>query len=67
MVAGGMGEERRDWLENWRRWRQLMAVRRDNLFFVPADWLQRHTPRLLDGTESLCAQLETARARRAGR
>ncbi|MDA0191688.1 MAG: cobalamin-binding protein, partial [Proteobacteria bacterium] len=37
---------------------------RDNLFFVPPDLIQRHTPRLLDGTERLCQHLETARGRR---
>lgn len=63
-VAGGMGEIRRDWLEMWRRWPSLTAVKRDNLFFVPADLMQRHTPRLLDGTAQLCAHLDTARARR---
>lgn len=63
-VAGGMGEVRKDWLEGWRRWKHLIAVRRDNLFFVPADLMQRHTPRLLDGAEMLCAHLDTARARR---
>lgn len=63
-VAGGMGEERRDWLESWRRWPQLTAVKRNNLFFIPAELMQRHTPRLLDGAEQLCAHLETARARR---
>lgn len=63
-VAGGMGEERRDWLESWKQWPQLTAVRRNNLFFVPADLLQRHTLRLMDGTEMLCAHLQTARARR---
>lgn len=67
LVAGGMGEVRRDWVESWRRWRQLLAVQRDNLFFVPADLLQRHTPRLLDGAEMLCTHLEVARARRATR
>jgi iron complex transport system substrate-binding protein len=63
-VAGGMGEERRDWLEAWRRWTQLSAVKRDNLFFIKAELMQRHTLRLLDGAEQLCAHLETARARR---
>jgi len=63
-VAGGMGEVRRDWLESWRRWPQLTAVKRNNLFFIPAELMQRHTPRLLDGAEQLCAHLETARARR---
>jgi iron complex transport system substrate-binding protein len=42
----------------------MTAVVRDNLFFVPPDLLQRHTPRLLDGAEMLCQHLETARARR---
>ena len=64
-VAGGMGEERRDWLEGWRRWKQLTAVKRNNLFFVPADLMQRHTLRLMEGTAQLCAHLDTARARRA--
>jgi iron complex transport system substrate-binding protein len=63
-VAGGMGEVRKDWLEPWRRWKHLTAVKRDNLFFVPADLMQRHTPRLLDGAEQLCAHLDAARARR---
>ena len=63
-VAGGMGEVRKDWLDPWRRWKHLTAVKRDNLFFVLADLMQRHTPRLIDGTEQLCVHLDTARARR---
>lgn len=62
IVASGMGEERPDWLDEWKRWKQLKAVRRDHLFFVPPDLLQRHTPRILDGAERLCAALDTARA-----
>jgi iron complex transport system substrate-binding protein len=65
IVASGMDAARPEWLGQWRRWRQLTAVRRGNLFFVPPDLLQRHTPRLLDGAEMLCAHLETARERRA--
>lgn len=63
-VAGGMGEIRKDWLDVWRRWQQLSAVQRDNLFFVPADLMQRHTLRLIEGAEMLCGHLDTARARR---
>ena len=63
-VAGGMGEVRKDWLEVWRRWKHLTAVKRDNLFYVPADLMQRHTPRLLDGAEQLCAHLDAARGKR---
>jgi iron complex transport system substrate-binding protein len=64
IVASGMGEARPDWLADWRRWPQLRAVRRDNLFFIPPDLIQRHTPRILDGAERLCAALELARTRR---
>lgn len=64
IVAGGMGEENRDWLEDWKRFEGLTAVRRDNLFFVPPSTLQRPTPRLLEGARLLCQHLDTARERR---
>jgi len=64
IVASGMGEARPEWVEYWRRWPQLIAPARNNLFFIPPDLIQRHTPRLLDGTERLCVFLETARERR---
>lgn len=64
IVASGMGEERPEWLDDWKRWPQVTAVARGNLFFVPPGQIQRHTPRLLDGTERLCEHLDTARGRR---
>jgi iron complex transport system substrate-binding protein len=64
IVASGEDETRPDWLDAWRRWPQLTAAARGNLFFIPPDLIQRHTPRLLDGAEQLCHHLETARARR---
>ena len=64
IVASGMDEARPEWLEDWRRWPELRAVQRANLFFVPPDLLQRHTPRVLDGAEQLCTHIETARSRR---
>ena len=64
IIASGMGEVRPEWLDDWRRWNSITAVARDNLFFIPPDLIQRHTPRLLDGAERLCQQLDTARSRR---
>ena len=64
IVASGMGESRPEWLDDWKRWTSITAVARDNLFFVPPDLIQRHTPRLLDGAEQLCQHLETTRSRR---
>lgn len=62
IVASGMDEARPEWLEYWRRWTTIPAVANDRLYFIPPDLLQRHTPRLLDGAERLCAQLDEARA-----
>jgi iron complex transport system substrate-binding protein len=64
IVASGMGEQRPQWLDDWRRWQALTAVKRGNLFFVPPALLQRHGLRLLQGTERLCGLLALARSRR---
>ncbi|MDZ7853479.1 MAG: cobalamin-binding protein [Halomonas sp.] len=63
ILAGGRGEENRSWLDYWRRYPDLTAVARDNLFFVPPSLLQRPTPRLLEGSRRLCEKLEVARGR----
>ncbi len=65
IVASGMGEARPEWLDDWKRWPAITAVARNNLFFVPPELIQRHTPRLLDGAEVLCRHLQSARDRRA--
>ncbi len=61
IVASGEEEQRREWLKAWEAWPLLDAVKSGRLYFVPASLLQRHTPRLLEGAELLCQQLETAR------
>jgi len=67
IVASGMDAARPEWLDDWKRWGSITAVARDNLFFVRPELIQRHTPRLLDGTEQLCEHLEVARKRRPAR
>jgi iron complex transport system substrate-binding protein len=64
IIASGMGESRPDWLDDWRKWHGLTAVAHDNLYFIPPDIIQRQTPRLLDGAEMLCRQLQSAREHR---
>jgi len=64
IIASGMGRDTAIGLNDWRRWTRMKATARSNLFFVPADLMQRATPRLLDGAEQLCQHLETARKRR---
>lgn len=64
IVATGMGDSRPEWLADWDQWTQLTAVKRQNLFHINPDIMQRHTPRILDGAETLCAHLDVARSRR---
>ena len=64
IIASGMDEARPEWLDQWRHWPRLAAAKADNLFFIPPDIVQRHTPRLLDGAARMCEQLEEARQRR---
>lgn len=63
IVASGMDIERPEWLDEWLKWEQLSAVDTDSLFFVPPELLQRHTPRALMGAQSMCEQLDQARAK----
>ncbi|WP_018935024.1 cobalamin-binding protein [Thioalkalivibrio sp. ALJ24] len=64
IIGGGMGEDDPTWVEDWRQWDNMLAVRRDNLFFLPPSLLQRHTPRIAEGTAMMCEELQNARDRR---
>lgn len=64
IVVSGMGQDNPEWLDDWRKWKTLTAVRRGNLFFINPQLIQRHTPRILDGAQALCTDLDAARNRR---
>ncbi len=61
IIASGMNEARPDWLDEWRHWSFLNAARYGNLFFINPDIIQRHTSRILLGSQQLCEILEQAR------
>ncbi|MFN4341903.1 MAG: cobalamin-binding protein [Azonexus sp.] len=67
IIATGMGDARPEWLQDWDKWPQMTAVKRHNLFHINPDIMQRHTPRILDGAEKLCAHLDVARSHRPAR
>ncbi len=48
-------------LEYWRRWKELDAVRLDNLYSIPPDIIARPGIRILEGIERLCRALDAAR------
>ena len=64
IVATGMGDARPEWLSDWDKWTRMTAVKRGNMFHINPDIMQRHTPRILDGAEQLCAHLDVARSHR---
>ena len=64
IIASGMGDSRPEWLDDWRPWKQMTAVARDDLYFVPPQLIQRHTPRFLEGTEIICQHLDKVRGKR---
>lgn len=67
IIATGMGDAKPEWLHDWDKWTRLTAVKRGNLFHINPDIMQRHTPRILDGAEKLCAHLDLARSHRPAR
>lgn len=63
IIASGMGEARPDWLDNWKKYADLKAVKTNQLYFIPPDIIQRHTARMLLGADLMCEQLAKARSR----
>lgn len=61
IIASGMGEARPEWLDDWRKWTSMTAVKNNQLYFVPPDVLQRHTPRIIEGATLMCEKLQLAR------
>lgn len=60
-----IGGKARSGLDGWKKWPRLTATARDNFFYVPSDYISRHTPRILEGARQVCEALDTARAKRA--
>ena len=48
-------------LSAWRRWPSLSAVADGHIYAITRERLVRHTPRILEGAEELCAILEGVR------
>lgn len=71
MVTAGMGATRSDQplpdFEMWRRWQQVTAVARNNLFVIDGDLINRAGPRVVQGAAQICKDLDTARSRRPAR
>lgn len=61
LIAGSHGDGE-DPLAGWREWPRLTAVQRDALILLPADLINRPTPRMLDALEAACEHMAAHRA-----
>ena len=66
IIGSGSTAQRPPWLDQWLDWPQLYAVKHGHLYFIPPDLIQRHTPRVLDGTRRLCQLLQQVRDTKPG-
>ncbi|NSL56087.1 cobalamin-binding protein [Uliginosibacterium aquaticum] len=48
-------------LAGWLKFGTLTAVKNRQLWLIPGDTISRHGPRILDGTQAICAALDDAR------
>lgn len=62
IIVSGADAGRPAVMDDWRRWPRLPAVAENQLYFIPPDIIQRHSPRILEGARVLCEQLEQARS-----
>jgi len=64
IIASGSDEGRPAWMDMWKAWPAITAVREGHVFMIPPDLMQRHSARILDGAEYLCGFLDEARRAR---
>ena len=63
IIAGGSQEEQPAWFKRWQKWSGISAVINSQVYLIPADLMQRHSARILDGAEMMCGFLDNARAK----
>jgi len=61
ILVSGSARSGPEWVDHWRAWPRLKAVQNDHIYFIPPDFVQRQTPRILQGMERICAALDRAR------
>ncbi len=58
---GNTPETMQEMLDYWQQWPQLPAVQQQQLFSVTSNLIARPTPRVLEGAEMICKQLQEFR------
>ena len=58
---GNTPETRQEMFDYWKQWPNLQAVQQQQLFSVTSNLIARPTPRVLEGAEMICKQLQEFR------
>ena len=61
VASSHLGEKRPAWLDDWKKWKTLKAVKHRHLYHLNADIMNRPTFRMLEGTRQLCHAFDQAR------
>ena len=61
LIAGRHAGKSADWEVRWRKWKGLRAVQASHLYTVPAEMLERQTPRALQAAQELCGYIDQVR------
>lgn len=61
IIAGRYPGKGDDWKSQWQRWTQLSAVRDGHLYTVPAETMERQSPRALQAARELCEKIDQVR------
>ena len=62
IIAAAPTSMAHDWLVSWRRWSGLRAIENKHLFTINPDLINRATPRILTGMQTLCELIQRARS-----
>ena len=61
ILSSGSEERMANWRSKWQRWSAIDAVKKNHLYLVPPDLLQRQSNRILEGAIYLCEFIDQAR------
>jgi iron complex transport system substrate-binding protein len=64
IISGQSPEKPHTGLDTWKQYTALQAVKRDNLFAIDGNLLNRAGPRMIDGAAAICEKLDLARQHR---
>jgi len=61
ILLGGLQAVQQSWLQDWKKWITIQAVKNQQIYLLNSDTFQRSTARLIEGIEGLCQKIDQVR------